>query len=86
MNEDLMKLEGLDEAIIGVCMTWHEEVLVERVIYDGNKILELLKSDGEMNDEEAQEYMDFEIIGAYKGPETPIVMWPATAEQLDERT
>lgn len=86
MNEDLMKLEGLDEAIIGACMTWHDDVLVERVVYDGNKVVELLRSDGEMNEQEAQDYIDFEIIGAYKGPETPIIMWPATSEQLDERT
>ena len=86
MNNDLMKLEGLDEAIIGACLTWNKDELAERVVYDGNKIVELLTTDGEMSVEEAQEYIDFNIIGAYHGPETPIVMWPATAEQLDERT
>ena len=86
MNEDLMKLEGLDEAVIGACLTWNKDELAERVIYDGNKIVELLTTDGEMSTEEAHEYIDFNIIGAYQGPETPIVMWPATAEQLDERT
>lgn len=86
MNNDLMKLEGLDEAVIGACLTWNKDELAERVVYDGNKIVELLTTDGEMSVEEAQEYIDFNIIGAYQGPETPIVMWPATAEQLDERT
>jgi hypothetical protein len=84
MDEKLQKIEGFDEAIIGVCMTWNNEALVERVVYDGNKILALLKSDGEMDDQEAQEYLDFNIIGAYMGDTTPVVMWPTTAEELNE--
>jgi hypothetical protein len=84
MNKDLLKLDGFDEAIIGVCMTWNNETLVERIVYDGNKIIELLKSDGEMDEEEAQDYLDFNIIGAYMGEATPIVMWPTNAEGIDE--
>ena len=84
MNKDLLKLDGFDEAVIGVCMTWNNETLVERIVYDGNKIIELLKSDGEMDEEEAQDYLDFNIIGAYMGEATPIVMWPTTAEELNE--
>ena len=84
MDKDLLKLEGFDGAIIGVCTTWNNETLVERIVYDGNKILELLKDDGKMNDEEAQEYLDLNIVGAYMGEATPVVMWPATAEEIDE--
>jgi hypothetical protein len=84
MDKDILKLEGFDEAVIGVCMTWNDNTLVERVVYDGNKILDLLKSDGEMDEEEAQEYLDYNIIGAYMGDTTPIVMWPTTAEELNE--
>lgn len=85
MNEDLLKIEGMDAAIIGACMTWHGNMLVERLVYDGNKIVEKLTADG-MSDEEAHEYIDFNIIGAFVGESTPIVMWPTTAEEIDERS
>lgn len=85
MNEDLLKIDGMDTAIIGVCMTWHGNMLVERIVYDGNKIAEKLVSHG-MNQEDTQEYIDFNIIGAYGGESTPVVMWPATAEEINERS
>ena len=85
MNEELLKFDGFDEAIIGVCMTWHGNMMVERIVYDGNKLKELIMSDGECSEEEAQEYIDFNMIGAYVGDSTPIIMWTATAEELDER-
>lgn len=84
MNEELLKLDGFDVAIIGVCMTWHGNMLVERIIYDGNKIGEILEKQG-IKKEDVQEYIDYNIIGAYVGDATPIVMWPATAEQINER-
>lgn len=84
MNEELLKLDGFDVAIIGVCMTWHGNMLVERIIYDGNKIGEILEKQS-MEKEDVQEYIDYNIIGAYVGDATPIVMWPATAEQINER-
>jgi hypothetical protein len=88
LNEDLLKIEGFDEAVIGTCMTWHGSMLVERIVYDGTKLIELLMSDGEMTteEEEANEYIDYNIIGAYVGDTTPIVMWPATAKELDENS
>lgn len=84
MNEELLKLDGFDEAIIGVCMTWHGNMMVERIVYDGRAITKALTNNG-MSEEEAQEHIDFNIVGAYVGDATPIVMWPATAEELDER-
>jgi hypothetical protein len=40
------------------------------VAYDTNKIIEILSR--EMTEEEAIEYFDFNIIGAYVGERTPI--------------
>jgi hypothetical protein len=56
-----------DEAIIGVA----ERIGMEAVVaYDIDKIIEILSRD--MTDEEAIEYFDFNIIGAYMGERTPI--------------
>jgi hypothetical protein len=54
-------------------------------VYNGRVITEILIEKG-MSEEDAQEYIDFNIVGAYVGDSTPIVMWPATMEELDERS
>ena len=85
MNEDLLKFKDFDEAIIGVCVTWHGKMLVERIVYNGKLIMDKLTSGG-MSEEEASEYIDFNMLGAYVGDTTPAIMWPATAKEIDERS
>ena len=58
--------EGYDDAIIGVELDYEP-----RVVYDQNKIIDILMADG-MTDEEAQEFFDFNIAGSYVGKQTPI--------------
>lgn len=84
MNEELLMIDGFDEAIIGVCMTWHGDMMVERIVYNGNILRDILVKEG-ASEEEAQEYIDFNIIGAYMGDSTPVVVWPATPEEINER-
>ena len=56
-----------DEAIIGVA----ERIGMEAVVaYDIDKIIKILARD--MTEEEAVEYFDFNIIGAYVGERTPV--------------
>jgi len=85
LNEELLMIDGFDEAIIGVCMTWHGDMMVERIVYNGNIIRDILVKEG-AEEEEAQEYIDFNIIGAYMGDSTPVVVWPATPEEINERS
>ena len=85
MNDDLLKFDGFDDAIIGVCVTWHDEMLVERLVYNGKKILEQLQAQG-MSEEEASDHIDFNLLGVYMGESTPAIMWPATAKEIDERS
>ena len=63
-EEELLFAGGFDEAIIGVSF---EE---GRVIYSVAKCTEILMK--EMSKEEAQEYFDFNVRGAYVGEKTPI--------------
>tara|TARA_R110001599_G_scaffold65898_1_gene186150 strand:+ start:817 stop:1077 length:261 start_codon:yes stop_codon:yes gene_type:complete len=58
--------DGYDDAIIGVELDYEP-----RVVYDQNKIIDILMADG-MTDEEAQEFFDFNIAGSYVGKQTPI--------------
>lgn len=80
MNEDTLLIDDLDEALIGICMTWHGDMMVERAIYSGELIVERLVATSDMTEEEAIEYIDVNMVGAYVGESTPIIMWPILDE------
>lgn len=65
---DLIKLDGFDEAVLGVV----ERAGLLAVCYDRSKILQILMRD--MNEEEAWEYYEFNILGAYMGEATPVYL------------
>ena len=60
--------DGFDDAILG--LTEVEEGW--RVCYDIGRILEILVAEHGMDVDEAMEYYDFNIGGAYVGPLTPL--------------
>lgn len=71
----MLKIDGHDDAIVGQACIWANQSRVDVLIYSGEKIMdELVERDG-MSAEEALEYIDFNIEGAYMGPDTPIIMW-----------
>lgn len=82
MNNDTLTIDNYDFALVGVCMTWHGNMLVERCIYDGMAIVEAMVEQDGMTEEDAIEFIDFNIVGAFVGESTPIVMWPIL-ENLD---
>jgi hypothetical protein len=71
----MIKYDGYDEAIIGPACIWRGHERVEVLVYDGEKIQEILMRDG-CSDEEAREFIEFNIEGGYLGIETPVVVWP----------
>ena len=73
---EMLKIDGFDDAIIGLTDSWLPE---PKLVYDGQKILEILMSQG-MSDLEALEYCNFNIEGAYVGESTPLIVWPYEEE------
>jgi hypothetical protein len=73
----MLKIDGHDDAIIGPAMVWAEDGnLRDVLVYDAEKIREtLMKRDG-MSFEDAREFIEFNIEGAYMGPHTAIIVWP----------
>jgi hypothetical protein len=73
----MMKIDGHDDAIIGPAMVWTEDgTLREVLVYDGEELRKsLMKRDG-MTFQDAREFIEFNIEGAYMGPHTAIVVWP----------
>ncbi len=76
-NEDAMIANGLDDAIIGMaCRCGSEPV----VAYDTNKVIASFVKEG-MTEEEALEFFEFNVLGAYVGPSTPVYVTPFIAEE-----
>jgi hypothetical protein len=76
MEEELLKITGekYDKAIAGISSVWQGNQRVETLIYSGQKLMEIFMDEG-MTDEEAIEWIAFNIEGAYVGLATPIIMW-----------
>ena len=65
--EGLLFADGFDDAILGVA----ERIGMEAVVaYSTPKIIEILARD--MTEDEAVEYFEFNILGAYVGERTPV--------------
>ena len=69
-DDELLFLDGLDDAIAGV--TGINGVLV--VIYNVTSIIKILMNRDEMSYEDAWEYFKFNIGDAYFGEKTPLFM------------
>ena len=65
-EESFLKIDDHDNAIIGVDET------TMKLCYSVSKIIENLMKD--MDEEEAIEYYEFNIAGAYMGEKTPILV------------
>ena len=76
----MLKADGLDDAIIGTgCRCGQPDLLA----YDVEKIIEIfVKRDG-MTYEEASEFVDYNVVGAWVGAETPIFIYPGRGDALD---
>jgi hypothetical protein len=55
-------------------MIWLEHPRVEVLVYDAEIIRENLMKEG-MDSEEAREFIEFNIEGAYMGKDTPVLVW-----------
>ena len=73
----MLKIDGHDDAIIGPAMVWTEDGNLRQVlVYDAEVIRNTLVTRDAMTFDEAREYIEFNIEGAYMGPHTAILVWP----------
>ena len=66
-SENALLCDGLEEAFVGVSVRFGQEPIA---CYDYNKVLKIFMKDG-MTEEEAVEYFDYNVIGAWVGEQTP---------------
>jgi len=66
INPEMILLDGLDDCIIGVSSK-------DCAIYSYDRLVRHFNKD--MSYEEAIEYVEFNIVGAYMGEYTPVIMY-----------
>ena len=71
-----LKADGFDDAIVGIDM-WQE-----RLVYDKNKMIEILMT--EMSREEAIEFLEYNVWGAYVGEHTPLYIDLMNLKEIEE--
>lgn len=74
-DDDILFMDGFDEAIVGLGTRFG--ITEPIVVYDKNKVIEILMNDMESEDEDdsytmALEYFEYNIIGAWVGDRTPM--------------
>lgn len=71
----MLKIDGHDNAILGPACIWRSNTRVDVLVYDAEIIRGNLMKEG-MDSEEAREFIEFNIEGAYVGEDTPVLVWP----------
>lgn len=69
INPEAMLADGFDDAILGMCVQFGAELLVA---YDYEKCIEILIERDGMTRIEAIDFIQFNVIGAYVGLNTPV--------------
>ena len=72
----MLKIDGHDDAVLGPALIWGNGTRIYVLVYDAEVIRTTLVFRDGMTAEEAREYIEFNIEGAYMGPDTPILVWP----------
>lgn len=65
-DDQFLKADGFDDAIIGV------DAYHEKLVYDVSKMVLILIGENQMSEDDAMDYLYFNVIDAYIGEQTPI--------------
>lgn len=76
-----LRADGFNEAIIGVCRRFGQSPIVA---YDYEKCIQILVSRDGMTEEDAREFFEFNVIGAYVGEGTPCFITPNPDPQEED--
>ena len=71
----ILLADGFEDALIGYGRQFNKEMAV----YDYAKCIKILAKD--MTEEEAEEYFEFNVVGAYVGESTPVFVSPPESEE-----
>lgn len=69
--DSMLRFDDFDEAVIGICSCPGQE---DKLIYDFEKMVEVLKTRDNMHEVDAVEYLEFNTVCAYMGELTPVIV------------
>jgi len=75
-EEPILLADNNDRAFIGVAFVNHTAIAV----YDQERTIDGIMQDSGMSAEDAQEFFDFNVAGAYVGERTPAFMFPISPQ------
>lgn len=71
METELLFADGLEDAFIGITRSFG---MSDRACYSITKIIEILMKRDKMTEDEAYEFFEFNIVGAYVNEDMPIFL------------
>ena len=71
-NDEALLADGFEDAVIGIAERCSQPTLV---VYDAAKCIQILVDRDGMSPEEAQEFFEFNTLGAWAGEGTPLFLW-----------
>ena len=71
MDESVLLMDGFEDAFIGFSQRINEPMLA---VYSKDKMVKVLVFRDGMTYDEAEEYIEFNCIGAWVGEQTPIIV------------
>ena len=81
-EEPFLVADNLASAFLG--LMFHFNVLEPVACYDYERVIQTFMADG-MTEEEAIDFFEFKVIGAYAGPRTPCFVQRMSLEEAIER-
>ena len=73
MEENTLLIDGFDEAFLGFSQRINQPILA---VYSYDRLVKVCMDRDGMEWEEAVEYVDYNIVGAWVGEQTPIIVMP----------
>jgi hypothetical protein len=85
----MRKIDGFDSALVGMATVWQREEgggarRIDTLIYDGDVIVTILMHQSGLSQDEAEEYISYNIENAYIGETTPIIVWPCSMDRVED--
>jgi hypothetical protein len=71
---EALTADGFEDALIGLSSVWTVDGQLEVATYDFRLMVDILMERDGMDSDEAIEYLNFNTIGAYVGPYTPVYL------------
>ena len=81
-DEELLSADGFEDCVIGVA--YNKFTSTHNLVYSRSKCINLLVERDKMTFEEAEEFFDFNVEGAYMGKKTPIFVDDMMFDIYDE--